>query len=105
MFNIIKFVAFLSQGPQGCGSFKNGSFNDDAAPTVAQLKDDSKVQRLHLARHNRGCPTHSCHYQDSDHQDWPSELVAMLGGACGIGAFRNIAIGCPHLFPSSVLCE
>ena len=43
MFNIIKIVAFLSQGPQGCGSFKNGSFNDDAASAVAQLKmDDSK---------------------------------------------------------------
>ena len=44
MFNIIKLVAFLSQGPQGCGSFKNGSFNDDAASAVAQLKDDSKVR-------------------------------------------------------------
>ena len=43
VFNIIKIVAFLSQGPQGCGSFKNGSFNDDAASAVAQLKmDDSK---------------------------------------------------------------
>ena len=41
MFNIIKIVAVLSQGPQGCGSFKNGSFNDDAASAVAQLKMDA----------------------------------------------------------------
>ena len=43
MFNISKNAAFLSQGPQGCDSFKNGSFNDDAASAVAQLNmDDSK---------------------------------------------------------------
>ena len=43
MFNIIKIVTFLAQGPQGCGSFKNGSSNGDAAATVARLKmDDSK---------------------------------------------------------------
>ena len=51
-------------------------------------------------------------HQTPEHQGWPLELVAMLGGACGscAGATSNSAIGCvprqcPHLFPSFVLCE
>ena len=54
MFNIIKIVAFLSQGPQGCGSFKNGSFNDDAASAVAQLKMDDSKERVEAGLKREG---------------------------------------------------
>ena len=47
-------------------------------------------------------------HQSLEHQGWPLELVAMLGGACGscVGATSTSAgCQCPHLFPSFVLCE
>ena len=40
-------------------------------------------------------------HQTPDHQGWPLELVAMLGG----GAIGCVPRQCPHLFSSFVLCE